>query len=48
MENKGYFICEVGILGGNDKGERKFILFLMFYKEIALKNGQNKNDTGII
>ena len=30
MENKGYLICEVGILGGNDKGEIKFILFLMF------------------
>ena len=30
MENKGYLICEVGNLGGNDKGEIKFILFLMF------------------
>ena len=31
MENKGYLIYEVGILGGNDKGEIKFILFLMFF-----------------
>ena len=31
MENRGYSIYEVGILGGNDKGEIKFILFLMFY-----------------
>ena len=30
MENRGYSIYEVGILGGNDKGEIKFILFLMF------------------
>ena len=30
MENKGYLIYEVGNLGGNDKGEIKFILFLMF------------------
>ena len=34
MENKGYLIYEVGILGGNDKGEIKFILFLMFVREI--------------
>ena len=34
MENKGYLIYEVGILGGNDKGEIKFILFLMFYTNI--------------
>ncbi len=31
MENKGYLIYEVGILGGNDKGEIKFILFPMFF-----------------
>ena len=31
MENRGYSIYEIGILGGNDKGEIKFILFLMFY-----------------
>ena len=30
METKGYLIYEVGILGGNDKGEIKFILFLLF------------------
>ena len=30
MENKGYLIYEVGIFGGNDKGEIKFILFLLF------------------
>ena len=30
MENRGYSIYEVGILEGNDKGEIKFILFLMF------------------
>ena len=30
MENREYSICEVGILGGNDKGEIKFILFLLF------------------
>ena len=30
MENRGYSINEVGILEGNDKGEIKFILFLMF------------------
>ena len=30
MENKEYLIYEVGILEGNDKGEIKFILFLMF------------------
>ena len=30
MENRGYSIYEIGILGGNDKGEIKFILFLMF------------------
>ena len=29
MENKSYLIYEVGILGGNDKGEIKFILFLL-------------------
>ena len=38
MENKGYLIYEVGILGGNDKGEIKFILFLMFY-QINLERG---------
>ena len=27
MENRGYSIYEVGILGGNDKGEIKFVLF---------------------
>ena len=31
MENRGYSIYEVGILGGNDKGGIKFILFLMFF-----------------
>ena len=36
MENKGYLICEVGILGGNDKGEIKFILFLMFCDRMEL------------
>ena len=30
MENRGYSIYEVGILGGNDKGETKFILFYLF------------------
>ena len=34
MENKGYLINEVGNLGGNDKGEIKFILFLMFLTNI--------------
>ena len=38
MENKGYLICEVGILGGNDKGEIKFILFLMFIDDDYLTN----------
>ena len=37
MENKGYLIYEVGILGGNDKGEIKFILFLMFEREQVKK-----------
>ena len=32
MENRGYSIYEIGILGGNDKGEIKFILFLMFFE----------------
>ena len=36
MENKGYLINEVGNLGGNDKGEIKFILFLMFSSDISL------------
>ena len=31
MENRGYSIDEVGILGGNDKGKIKFILFLMSF-----------------
>ncbi len=35
MENKGYLINEVGILGGNDKGEIKFILFLMFFEAMV-------------
>ena len=41
MENKGYLIYEVGIFGGNDKGEIKFILFLLFYKKLPKieKNG---------
>ena len=30
MENRGYSIYEIGILGDNDKSEIKFILFLMF------------------
>ena len=38
MENKGYLIYEVGILGGNDKGEIKFILFLMFIDDDYLTN----------
>ena len=37
MENRGYSIYEIGILGGNDKGEIKFILFLMFYYLIYLQ-----------
>ena len=48
MENKGYLIYEVGILGGNDKGEIKFILFLMFdqkyFLEIALENDYKKKE----
>ena len=36
MENRGYSIYEVGILGGNDKGEIKFILFLMFCDRMEL------------
>ena len=36
MENKGYLIYEVGNLGGNDKGEIKFILFLMFYNRLLI------------
>ena len=42
MENKGYLIYEVGNLGGNDKGEIKFILFLMFY-EVKTPNRVIKN-----
>ena len=30
MENRGYSIYEVGILGGNDKVKTKFILFYLF------------------
>ena len=48
MENRGYSIYEVGILGGNDKGEIKFILFLMFdqkyFLEIALENDYKKKE----
>ena len=36
MENRGYSIYEVGILGGNDKDEIKFILFLMFCDRMEL------------
>ncbi len=36
MENRGYSIYEIGILGGNDKCEIKFILFLMFCSKIAV------------
>ena len=39
MENRGYSINEVGILEGNDKGEIKFILFLMFCDRMILKEG---------
>ena len=38
MENRGYSIYEIGILGGNDKGEIKFILFLMFYDKKKITN----------
>ena len=38
MENRGYSIYEVGILGGNDKGEIKFILFLMFCNYVIIEN----------
>ena len=48
MENRGYSIYEVGILGGNDKGEIKFILFLMFdqkyFLEIALENDYKRKE----
>ena len=36
MENKGYLIYEVGILEGNDNGEIKFILFLMFFLSMTI------------
>ena len=38
MENRGYSIYEIGILGGNDKGEIKFILFLMFLRYLSQHN----------
>ena len=41
MENREYSIYEVGILEGNDKGEIKFILFLMYYRHNLTQNNTN-------
>ena len=41
MENRGYSIYEIGILGGNDKGEIKFISYVL-YKEIMFSTREEK------
>ena len=41
MENRGYSIYEIGIIGGNDKGEIKFISYVL-YKEIMFSTREEK------
>ena len=41
MENKGYLICEVGILGGNDKVKTN--LFVLFVHIIFLIFGRGSD-----
>ena len=42
MENKGYLIYEVGILGGNDKVKTNlFVLFVLSYINIMITTKSN-------